>query len=132
MLTELIVMEAFLRSMRLVACVTGALVVVDSIGVLARHPERPPHHPRANATAWLIAGSVTTLVAGFLLATQTGWVGGAAPQHGKIAITVLWAGLSLSFTARAVTRAHRPRLVILSVILMGIFALLLALADPGG
>jgi hypothetical protein len=124
--------DAFLRAMRVLACVTGLLVVIDSVGVLMRVPEFPRHRPRANALAWLIAGATAALVSGFLLAGRYGWIGAQSSLTAKLVGTSTWVGFSIAFILRATTRAPRPWLTITAALLMSVFGTVLALADPLG
>lgn len=131
-MTMLELLDALLRTMRVIACVTGALVVVDSTGILLNYPERPPHRPRANALAWFIIAAAISGVAAALLLERFGWIGPSSPTRAKVYLLTLWAGVSAGFTARAVTRAPRPWLTIGSALLMVAFGTLLALYDPRG
>lgn len=127
-----LILEAFLRSMRVLAVVTGILVVVDSLGVQFNYPERPPHRPRANAFAWLVIAGTATGANLYLLVKGYGWIGHDAPHAAKIAAALIPSALAVSFTARAVTRAHRPWLVFGSAVLMGFIGTILALAEHLG
>lgn len=112
------------RAMRVVVAVTGLLVMIDSLGICLRRDENPPHKPIWSAAAWLIGGGVTALVNLFLLSRGSTFVGVASSPVEQVATLVLYLGLAAAFTVRAISRAHRPWLIIASAIGMagyGIF-----------
>lgn len=125
----LVLLDALRRTMLAVCCATGLLVSIDSIAILLSYPEKPPHRPRANATAWLIGSLSVTLVTIYLLWNRYNWIGPDGPVDGKIAMLCLWTGLAAAFTARAVTRAKKPWLTIASAVLMSVFGTILVLLD---
>lgn len=120
--------EAIYRGLRAIALVTGALVAIDSFGVLCKPIEHPPHRPKANAAAWLIASLAVAGASGFLTAGEYGM--GANREH--MVPIIMYGGLVVAFTVRAVTRAHRPWLTVISASCMSCLAVLLAWQDLAG
>lgn len=121
--------EAIYRGLRAVALVTGALVAIDSVGVLFKPVEYPPHRPKANALAWLIASISVAGVSGYLTAGEYGLIGARAPHAVPI---MLYGGLIVAFTIRAITRAHRPWLTVISACCMSCLAVFMAWQDVAG
>lgn len=126
---EGLILEALLRSARMVTLVTGALVALDSIGILISPIEQPPHKPKWSAFAWLIVGSSVGGVSGYLLLTKAGWANNGDPLSEKIVIIVLYLGAALAFTVRAMSRAMRPLLSLIAMFGMTAFGILFALED---
>ena len=112
--------DALYEGLRAIALVTGILVAIDSIGVLFGAQERPPHSPKWNATAWLIASAVVACVSGYLTVEQYGVIG----TTGTLTYTpiLLYGGLVIAFTIRAVSRAERPWLTVISACCMSVVA----------
>lgn len=123
-------LAAFLRAMRVFAFVTGMLVVVDSCGLLLGVSEVPPHRPRANATAWLIAAVMACFASGWLLLRQVAWITTMTSVSDRLTASLVWAGWGISFTVRAVTRAKRPALTIWAAAGLCVFGTALALVSP--
>lgn len=123
-------LAAFLRAMRVFAFVTGMLVIIDSCGLLLGVSEVPPHRPRANATAWLVAAGLACASSGWLLIRHVSWVTASAPVSDRVAGTMIWTGLGISFTVRAITRAKRPALTVWSAVLMCLLGTVLAFVSP--
>lgn len=123
-------LAAFLRAMRVFTFVTGALVVVDSTGLLFGLTELPPHRPRANALGWLLCAGISCLSSGWLLAHQVVWVKSNTGVADKLATSMMWVGFGIAFTIRAVTRAKRPWITATSAALICIFGTLLAFVSP--
>lgn len=128
-MTDLVLIEALLRTGRAVALVTGLLVAVDAVGVLIGSSERPPHNPKANAGAWLVAGVSSAIAAAWALIGWYGVVGPSQPPPMQWPFVVLWWGTATAFTIRASYRAARPRMVVLAAVLIALFGLALAIMD---
>lgn len=125
-----LLVSALIRAVRVLAVVTAVMVVIDSCGILLSVGERPPHRPRANALAWLVAAGAIASAGFYLLSHRYVFVTAADPLEAQIVTGAMWVLLSVAFTLRAITRAYRPGLVVLSVVLMGGFGTALALAEP--
>lgn len=126
------VVEAIHQTLRVLMAVTGTLVAIDSVGILIGPVEHPAHKPKWSAISWLILASVVASVSIYLLAATTGFVGNDSPSNQRIAVWVLYSGLTVSFTCRAISRAHRPFFTLAAVIGMSIAGVLFALWDTGG
>ncbi len=126
-----LIVEVLIRAARVVAMVTGALVTIDSIGILVMRREQPPHHPAWSAAAWLIAGGSITLAAGYLLQSRVGYVAENDTTGAQVAILFHWIGLAMAFIIRAVSRAERPWLVLLSATGMAAGGIFLSLWTYG-
>lgn len=128
-LSDLMILEAVLRTARALAMVTGGLVVLDALGVLIGEQERPPHQPRMNAAAWLIAGATAMCVAGWLLWSGYGVIGADAPMDRQWLLAVMWLGMATAFTIRAAYRSFRPWTIALLSVSLTIIMMVLALTD---
>lgn len=126
---SLVLLDAIRSTMMAVCCATGILVGVDSIAILASYPEKPPHRPKANAFAWLVAAISVTGFTSFIIIRRMTWIGPQAPVDAKVAMLLFLTGLAAAFTARAVTRARKPWLTVLSAVLMSVLGTILALVD---
>lgn len=124
--------EAILRTLRMLTFITGSLVLIDSIGILVRPTEHPPHKPKWAAISWCMIAATAALVSGYLLAIQAGLVENGDPLHQQAAIWVFYGGLTAGFTSRAISRAHRPFYTILAVIGLSIAGIIFALKDIAG
>lgn len=111
-----LVLEALIRASRVVAGVTGALVVIDSVGILLGPLEKPPHKPKWSAFAWLVGGLTVIAVTGILIDARSGFVGHGDPRAAQLSVLGMYVGLASMFTIRAISRAHRPWLVLLSAL----------------
>ena len=119
------IIEALYRGLRAVAMVTGLLVAVDSIGVLLKPRETPPHSPKWNASAWLVASLSVSAVAGVLTV-------GKYPTNNLYAPIFLYVGLIVGFTVRAISRAERWWLTVISASCMSVMAVWIAWWDVAG
>lgn len=126
---EALLLEALLRSVRMVALVTGALVAVDSAGILLSPHERPAHKPKWSALAWMILGVTFFASPAYLLADGAVWVGDDGPTDAKLAVIGIYFGATVGFTVRAMSRAHRPALTALAMFGMVAFGVAFALRD---
>lgn len=120
--------EAILRTLRMLALITGSLVLVDSIGILLRPVENPPHKPKWSAISWCVIAMTTAVVAGHLLTNGIGLI----KTENQMWAWAMWFGLTVGFTLRAVSRAHRPFYTILAVIGLSIAGVIFALKDIAG
>lgn len=123
-----IMAEAILRTVRTLAFITGALVLIDSVGILISPSEAPPHKPKWSAISWCITTLSTCVVAAHLLTNRIGLVDSNNQQW----VWILWAGLATGFTCRAVSRAHRPFYTVLAVLGLSIAGVIFALKDIAG
>lgn len=124
-LADPLVQIAILQTLRVLTAVTGFLVAVDSFGVLFSVEEYPPHKPKWSATAWLV-GSVTVSIAAAYLLSERGRIGDPTFGH-KISVWGMYAGLTVAFTCRAISRARRPWFTVLSVFGMSVAGVTFAL-----
>ena len=108
--------EALIRAARMIAAITGTLVVIDSLGIIIRPMETPPHRPKMSALAWLIGGLTVTIAVGFLFDGNNGYVDETDSTSSQVAIFGLYVGLTAMFVTRALTRAKRPALLGLSAL----------------
>ena len=123
-----ILAEAILRTLRVLTMITGSLVLVDSIGILVLPREHPPHKPKWAALSWCIIAGTAAIVTGYLLSTKVGLAGRS--EQGTI--WLLYGGLTLGFTCRAITRAHRPWFTIMAVLGLSAAGIVFALKDLAG
>lgn len=120
---------AALRGSRAAASITGALIAIDSIAVLIEYSPRIAR-PKYSAAAWLFAGLTTLVVGGFLISQGVVYITDLPPRQAALSATALWCGLAAAFTVRAIARAERPALTLLSFILIIGFGTALAVACP--
>lgn len=114
------------------ACVTGALVCIDSIGILIAPREVPPHSPKKNAVSWASGAGITTFCAFVYVWLGTYGQGAAQQLINQLITILLWFGWGAVFTYRAASRAFRPTLVLWSSFMMFAGGLILALLYPTG
>lgn len=119
--------EAILHTLRILTLVTGSLVLVDSIGILISPRENPPHKPKWSAISWCIIAATASIVSGYLLLARVGWVGPTAPFEQKVVMWGLYSGLTIGFTCRAISRAHRPWFTVAAVVGLSIAGVFLAI-----
>lgn len=119
-----ILAEAILRTLRVLVVVTGSLVLIDSIGILMRPVEHPPHKPKWSAISWCVVAVTGAGVAGYLTVTSSPPTAMLNPY--------IYGGLTIGFTLRAVSRAHRPLYTVLAVIGLSIVGIIFALKDIAG
>ena len=127
-----ILAEAILRTVRTLAFITGALVLVDSIGILLRGDECPPHKPGWSAAAWTVMALTFTCATVYLLSEHNGLVDNSDPIARQAAVWFIYSGAAASFTIRAISRAHRPLYTILAVLGLSIAGVIFALKDIAG
>lgn len=124
--------EAILRTLRMLTLITGALVLVDSIGILVLPRETPPHKPKWAALSWCIVAGSAAAVMAYLVSNDTPVVTGNEPYPDVIPVWMLYAGLTAGFTCRAISRAHRPWFTIIAVIGMSLAGVFFAVWDLVG
>lgn len=120
---DLLLIEAFLRTARMVAVVAGVIVFLDQF----RTQDVPPHNKRLNALGW--AAVATGAVIG---GTMTLWdaYGISEPiADVTVARAFVWAGLATGLTMRSAMRAKRGFLVWIAAGLLGATGFIASVAD---
>jgi len=121
--------EAILQTLRMLTLLTGALVLIDGIGILIRPQEIPPHKPKWAATSWCIVSGTAASVMIWLVAEDIGFVRGDELWPDQLPVWLLYAGLSAGFTCRAISRAHRPLFTVVAVLGMSAAGMTFAVWD---
>lgn len=118
-----LIVEALLRTARMVGVVSGGMVLVDAF-----LPQTYPVCRRAaNARAWAVVG-LGVMVGGALTLVAT--YGGKEPKvDATVARLILWVGISTGLVMRCACRAERPARIWLVATLIGITGFVLSLAD---
>jgi len=128
-LTDPILLEAFLRVIRVLTLVTGSLVLIDSIGIILLPTENPPHKPKWAAISWCIVAGTSATTAAFLLLQGAVLVSELSPFGQRMSVFMMYGGLTVGFTLRAVSRAHRPLFTILAVLGMSVAMVVFSIWD---
>lgn len=127
MIADFTLVELCIRAARVVAIITGLLVVIDAAGILLSAKERPAHRPSWSATSWLLIGLTVAFAGSYLVSHDSGLVNVTDPVSQQLAVLSLWIGMAAGFTIRAASRAHRPHLVLISAIGMSLAGVSFAL-----
>lgn len=130
-MTDALIVEAALRTMRAVVMVTGGLVTLDALAVWFSPVERPPHRPRLNALAWGIAGLASSLIGAWLLWGGNNIIGADNPTSQQWPIAALWGAFATAFTIRAASRSHRPKRIVALSAGIAVSMFTVALLDAG-
>lgn len=121
--------EAVLRMLRMLTFITGSLVLIDSIGILLMPRETPPHKPKWAAISWCIIAGTAASVTAYLLSVSAGLVGDNNPFGQQMGVAALYIGLTVGFTCRAISRAHRPWFTVAAVVGLSIAGVVFAIWD---
>lgn len=121
---HLLLSLAMLNALRMLTLITGTLVLIDSIGIIVSPIESPPHSPKWSALSWCVIATTAAGVTGYLVVTNS--------PPTALLNPVMYLGLTVGFTFRAVSRAQRPWLTIIAVVGLSIAGVIFALKDLNG
>lgn len=118
-----LIVEALLRTARMVGVVSGGMVLFDMF-----LPQNiPACDRRANARAWAMVG-LGVMIGGALTLMAT--YGGREPViDATVARLILWVGVSTGLVMRCACRAERPARIWLVATMIGATGFFLSLAD---
>lgn len=118
-----LLIEALLRTARMVGVVSGAMVMVDTF----LPQDYPACNRRSNARAWGVVGLGVLIGGGLTMLATFGTK--ALIVDAAVAELILWMGVSTGLVMRSACRAERPTRIWLVATMIGVTGFAISIAD---